>query len=59
MEWKRPRNYDVNLVKMLETEHGVKVTHPDKAAFIEKVAPMQVELAKELDLTDEYELLKN
>lgn len=51
------KGYDSALVETLQTEHGVTVTHPDKTAFMEVVAPMQVELAEELDLTEEYELL--
>ncbi|WP_170122133.1 TRAP transporter substrate-binding protein DctP [Breoghania corrubedonensis] len=55
----KAKEYDAKLVETLQSEHGVKVTHPDKAAFIETVAPLQIELAKELDLSDEYDLLKN
>ncbi|WP_319775245.1 TRAP transporter substrate-binding protein [Breoghania sp.] len=50
--------YDTSLVEKLANEHGVKVTRPDRAAFIEKIAPIQVELADELGLAEEYALLK-
>ncbi|WP_321345176.1 TRAP transporter substrate-binding protein [Breoghania sp.] len=50
--------YDTSLVEKLVKEHGVNVTRPDRAAFIAKVAPMQVELAKELGLSEEYALVK-
>ncbi|WP_116134042.1 TRAP transporter substrate-binding protein [Tropicimonas sp. IMCC34043] len=54
----KAKDYDAALVESLQSEHGVKVTRPDKAPFIEVVAPIQVQLAEELDLTEEYELLK-
>ncbi|RYH11359.1 TRAP transporter substrate-binding protein [Tropicimonas sp. IMCC6043] len=54
----KAKEYDAGLVDTLQSEHGVSVTRPDKAPFIEVLAPIQVELAKELDLTEEYELLK-
>ncbi len=54
----KAKEYDANLVKTLQDEHGVNVTHPDKAAFIEKLAPLQAKLAADLDLTEEYTLIK-
>lgn len=54
----KAKQYDDELVSELETKHGVKVTRPDTAAFIEILAPIQTELAKELDLEDEYALVK-
>ncbi|EKF40780.1 TRAP dicarboxylate transporter subunit DctP [Nitratireductor indicus C115] len=54
----KAKQYDDELVSELETKHGVKVTRPDTAAFIEVLAPIQTELAKELDLEDEYALVK-
>jgi tripartite ATP-independent transporter DctP family solute receptor len=53
----KAKEYDARLVEKLASENGVKVTYPDKAPFIEKLAPLQVELARELDLVDEFELL--
>ncbi|SNS25317.1 TRAP transporter substrate-binding protein [Tropicimonas sediminicola] len=53
----KAKGYDDALVETLKTEHGVSVTIPDKAPFIEVVSPMQVQLAEELDLVEEYELL--
>ena len=49
--------YDDELVETLQAEHGVTVTRPDKAAFIEQLKPIQADLAKSLDLTEEYELI--
>lgn len=54
----KAKGYDAALVETLQSEHGVTVTRPDKAAFMEVLAPLQVELAEELDLSDEYALLK-
>ena len=54
----KAKEYDKNLVEKLIAEHGVKVTHPDKAAFIEKLAPLQAKLAADLDLEEEYKLIK-
>ncbi|MGR7994230.1 TRAP transporter substrate-binding protein [Xanthobacter sp. ZOL 2024] len=51
--------YDDSLVKKLAAEHGVQVTRPDKAAFIEKLAPIQPQLAQRLNLEAEFKLLKN
>ncbi len=53
----KAKGYDLALVEVLKTEHGVKVTVPDKAPFVEVVSPMQVQLAEELDLVEEYKLL--
>ncbi|MFD0979084.1 TRAP transporter substrate-binding protein [Tropicimonas aquimaris] len=53
----KAKGYDDALVETLKTEHGVSVTVPDKAPFIEVVSPMQVQLAEELDLVEEYKLL--
>jgi tripartite ATP-independent transporter DctP family solute receptor len=54
----KAKEYDANLVKQLEAKHRVKVTRPDKAAFIEKLAPLQNDLAAKLKLTAEYKLIK-
>ncbi len=54
----KSKEYDANLVKKLETQHGVKVTRPDKAAFIQKLAPLQGQLAEKLKLNAEYKLIK-
>ncbi|MEJ8473750.1 TRAP transporter substrate-binding protein [Roseibium algae] len=53
----KAKGYDAALVDSLKTDHGVSVSTPDKAAFIEVVAPLQVKLAEELDLVEEYKLL--
>ncbi|WP_163272164.1 TRAP transporter substrate-binding protein [Chelativorans alearense] len=50
--------YDSELVETLQAEHGVKVTRPDTAAFVEILTPIQADLAAELDLGEEYALLK-
>ncbi|QPM89707.1 TRAP transporter substrate-binding protein [Pseudooceanicola algae] len=52
------KGYDAALVETLQTDHGVTVTRPDKQAFMEVLAPLQVELAESLDLATEYALLK-
>jgi len=52
------KQYDAELVEVLETNHGVTVSRPDKAAFIELVAPRQQQLAADLNLVAEYELLR-
>ncbi|MBP0616137.1 TRAP transporter substrate-binding protein [Jiella mangrovi] len=49
--------YDSELVKSLQADHGVKVTHPDTAAFRAKLEPIQAQLAKKVGLSQEYELL--
>lgn len=54
----KAKEYDAALVETLQNDHGVSVTYPDKAAFMEILAPIQVELAEELGLSDEYALLK-
>lgn len=51
------KGYDAALVETLESEHGVTVTRPDKQPFIDALAPLQVEMANELDLGDAYALL--
>lgn len=53
----KAKEYDAALVETLAKEHGVSVSYPDKEAFMSIVAPLQAELASELDLTEEYELL--
>ncbi len=53
----KAKEYDAALVNKLETEHGVTVSYPDKAAFMKVVAPLQAKLAADLDLEAEYELL--
>ncbi|MDQ0313622.1 TRAP transporter substrate-binding protein [Amorphus orientalis] len=55
----KAKEYDGALVDRLVSDHGVELTRPEKEPFIEILAPLQVELAKELDLSEEYELLKN
>lgn len=50
--------YDAELVGVLEAEHGVTVSRPDKAEFIAIAAPMQEKLAADLNLVAEYELLR-
>jgi tripartite ATP-independent transporter DctP family solute receptor len=54
----KAKEYDAALVETLASEHGVTVSYPDKAAFMEVVAPLQAKLAADLDLEAEYELLK-
>ncbi|MDT0684352.1 TRAP transporter substrate-binding protein [Roseicyclus sp. F158] len=49
--------YDEELVETLQSENGVTVTRPDPAAFIEVLSPIQVQLAEDLDLVEEYELV--
>lgn len=53
----KAKGYDNDLVATLETEHGVTVTRPEKAPFMEIATPLQMELAAELDLQAEYDLL--
>lgn len=53
----KAKGYDSALVETLQNEHGVKVTRPDKQAFMEVVEPIQTKLADDLDLVAEYELL--
>jgi len=53
----KAKGYDADMVSELETEHGVKVTRPAKSEFIAKLKPIQPELAKQLNLTAEFELL--
>lgn len=55
----KAKEYDGALVEKLQSEQGVKVTHPDKAPFIETLAPLQAGWAKDLHLGEEYGLLKN
>ncbi|MCB1969509.1 MAG: TRAP transporter substrate-binding protein [Geminicoccaceae bacterium] len=50
--------YDSELVAKLESENGVTVTRPDKQEFIDRLEPIQKELAAKLDVVEEYELLK-
>lgn len=52
------KKYDNELVETLKNDHGVKVTRPDKSAFSKKLAPLQAELAEQLDLVEEYKLVK-
>jgi tripartite ATP-independent transporter DctP family solute receptor len=54
----KSKEYDAALVETLQTQHGVTVSYPDKAAFLAQVAPMQTQLATELDLLAEYELVR-
>lgn len=51
------KGYDAALVQALETEHGVTVSRPDTAPFVEALAPLQVDMAAELDLSEPYALL--
>lgn len=53
----KAKEYDAALVDTLTSEHGVTVSYPDKAAFMNVVAPLQAKLATDLELTEEYELL--
>ena len=53
----KAKGYDASLVDKLVSEHGVKVSHPDKEAFMAVVAPLQKKLAEDLDLSAEYQLL--
>lgn len=52
------KKYDNELVEFLETNHGVTVSRPDKAAFIALAAPRQQQLAADLNLVAEYQLLR-
>lgn len=52
------KKYDADLVSVLETEHGVSVSRPDKAAFMAELEPIQTDLATRLDLAEEYRLLR-
>ena len=54
----RAKQYDDELVSALETENGVTVTRPDVKAFQAVLAPKQAELAAELDLEEELELIR-
>lgn len=54
----KAKEYDGSLVETLKKEHKVKVTTPDKIAFIERLKPIQTDLAKELDLVEEFALFK-
>lgn len=51
--------YDSALVETLQSEHGVSVSRPDKAAFIAELEPIQTDLAARLNLQAEYDLLKS
>lgn len=53
----KAKEYDSALVDKLVSEQGVKVSYPDKSAFMQVVAPLQEKLAEDLDLVDEYSLL--
>lgn len=53
----KAKEYDAALVETLKTEHGVNVSYPDKAAFMDVVGPLQAKLAKDLDLEEEHALL--
>jgi TRAP-type transport system periplasmic protein len=53
------KQYDAELVEMLQSEHGVDVFRPDTSVFREALSPIQVQLAEDLDLVAEYELLMN
>lgn len=55
----KAKQYDSELVEVLETDHGVTVSYPDKDAFIAELEPIQAELATELGLSSEYGLLQN
>lgn len=54
----KAKGYDANLVETLKTDHGVTVSQPDKAAFIARLEPIQMDLAARLSLEPEYKLLK-
>ncbi|WP_366653636.1 TRAP transporter substrate-binding protein [Fodinicurvata sp. EGI_FJ10296] len=51
------KQYDDELVETLQEEHGVNVTRPDTQAFRDALAPIQQQLAEDLDLVEEYELV--
>lgn len=52
------KKYDEELVTSLESQRGVKVTRPDKKAFMDKLRPVQESLAEELGLQEEYALVR-
>jgi len=54
----KAKGYDANLVEKLKKEHGVTVTKPDVAEFQAVLKPVQASLAKDLDLTEELELIR-
>ncbi|OSP56768.1 TRAP transporter substrate-binding protein [Pseudoruegeria sp. SK021] len=54
----KSKEYDMDLVETLKTDHGVTVSIPNKDAFIAKLEPIQTDLATRLDLINEYNLLK-
>jgi tripartite ATP-independent transporter DctP family solute receptor len=51
--------YDEALVEELANEHGVTVTRPDPAEFIDRLAPVQDELASEMGLEAELALVRS
>jgi tripartite ATP-independent transporter DctP family solute receptor len=55
----KAKGYDSNLVEKLKKEHGVTVTKPDVAEFQAVLKPVQTDLAKELDLTEELDLIRS
>ncbi|WP_211299390.1 TRAP transporter substrate-binding protein [Pukyongiella litopenaei] len=53
------KKYDSELVDGLVSEHDVAVTRPDKQAFIAILEPVQEQLAQDLDLVEEYQIIKS
>lgn len=54
----RAIGYEAEFITLLETEHGVTVTRPDIAGFQAVLAPVQADLAADLDLTDQLDLIR-
>lgn len=52
------KQYDSELVESLQAEHGITVTRPDTAVFIERLEPIQAAMAERLNLAAEYQLLR-
>jgi tripartite ATP-independent transporter DctP family solute receptor len=54
----KAREYEASFVTKLQQSHGVKVTHPDKSQFVNALKPTQVQLAKDLNLTEIVALIQ-
>lgn len=52
------KQYDEELVTQLETEHGVTVTRPDNATFAAAIEPILDELAADMAVEAELELIR-
>jgi TRAP-type transport system periplasmic protein len=52
------KKYDSELIEQLKKEHGVTVTKPDVKEFQAVLKPVQSDLAKELKLTAELDLIR-